>query len=137
MTTPVSPSRTAAVQEFLAAIDRLVARETRSDPARLAEQADNISAGGLPAGLGTPRRPPALAPLSDVVRHDDEQPDARWIVARERTVLGWIRLSAGLLVAGFLVAFGAMPVPPAVGSVLGAVLMLAAAAAGVAALVDR
>jgi uncharacterized membrane protein YidH (DUF202 family) len=71
------------------------------------------------------------------VAHDDEQPDARWTVARERTVLGWIRLSAGLLVAGFLVAFGPMPVPLAVGSVLGAVLMLAAAAAGVAALVDR
>jgi uncharacterized membrane protein YidH (DUF202 family) len=71
------------------------------------------------------------------VAHGDEQPDPRWTVARERTVLGWIRLSAGLLVAGFLVAFGPMPVTLAVGSVLGAVLMLAAAAAGVAALVDR
>ena len=69
--------------------------------------------------------------------HDDEQPDARWTVARERTVLGWIRLSTGLLVAGFLLAFGPMPVPPAVGSVVGAVLMLVAGAAGVAALVDR
>jgi uncharacterized membrane protein YidH (DUF202 family) len=71
------------------------------------------------------------------MRRDDEQPDARWTVARERTVLGWIRLSAGLLVAGFLVAFGAMPMPLAAAAVLGAVLMLAAAAAGVAALLDR
>lgn len=69
--------------------------------------------------------------------HDDEQPDARWTVARERTVLGWVRLSAGLLVAGFLVAFGPVPVPLAAGSVLGAVLMLAAAAAGVAAVLER
>jgi uncharacterized membrane protein YidH (DUF202 family) len=75
--------------------------------------------------------------LSDVVAHDDEQPDARWIFARERVVLGWIRLSTGLLVAGLLVAFGPLPVSVAVGSVLGAVLMLAAGAAGVAALVDR
>jgi hypothetical protein len=44
MTTSVSPSRTAAVQEFLAALDRLVARETRSDPDRLGEQAEKISA---------------------------------------------------------------------------------------------
>lgn len=69
--------------------------------------------------------------------YDDEHPDPRWTVARERTVLGWIRLSVGLLVAGFLVAFGPMPVPLAAGSVLGAVLMVVAAMAGIAALVDR
>ncbi len=67
----------------------------------------------------------------------DGQPDARWTVARERTVLGWLRLSTGLLVAGFLLAFGPVPGPPVVATVVGAVLMLAAAAAGVAALVDR
>lgn len=89
MTTSVSPSRTAAVQQFLAALDRLVDREARSDPDRLGEQAEKI------------------------------------------------RLSVGLLVAGFLVAFGPMPVPLAAGSVLGAVLMVVAAMAGIAALVDR
>lgn len=68
---------------------------------------------------------------------DDEQPDPRWTVARERTVLGWLRLSVGLLVAGFLVAFGPMPVPPSVGGVVGAVLLIAAAGAAVGALVDR
>lgn len=44
MTTSVSPSRTAAVQQFLAALDRLVDREARSDPDRLGEQAEKISA---------------------------------------------------------------------------------------------
>jgi hypothetical protein len=44
MTTSVSPSRIAAVQEFLAALDRLVDREARSDPDRLGEQAEKISA---------------------------------------------------------------------------------------------